>query len=424
MDVEMVFKAVEDKADLMAKMLSDLIRIDTTVPPGRNYPELVGFVEPLLERAGFRTETVIVPEEEWRRIPLPLEGERMNLVAYMDSGKPPVSIYAHMDVVPAGTGWTVEPFAGKIENGEVYGRGAVDMKGTIPPAVVAMEVIKELGLEPRFDVRLLLCTDEEIGIDPGAAYLAREGYFKPPIIHLEGGGQGPVMTSANAGSLKATITTIGREVHSGLSFMGINALEEMLPVIQELMDLKRRVELRESSFSSFPFPGVPSDKLTPTFNLNIMTAGEKLNIVPGQAELQIDRRFLPEEKVEDVQMEIEGAVDRARGISKAERIDVEFVTIYLPHSIDTHSAHVERWNDGVRLALGLPADLDFIYPATTGATDMSFVKDILKTDQFIGTGVMDLEHTGAHRADESVPVKNMVHLCQELIYFLVDLRVT
>ena len=420
MDVEMVFKAVEEKADLLAKMLSDIIRIDTSVPPGRNYPELVGFIEPLLERAGLRNERVVVPEEVWRKIPLPLEGERVNLVASMDSGKPPVSIYAHMDVVPAGVGWTVEPFAGKIEDGEVFGRGAVDMKGTIPPAVLAMEVIGELGLEPRFDVRLLFCTDEEIGIDPGAAYLAREGYFKPPIIHLEGGGQGPAMIAANAGSLKATITAVGREVHSGLSFMGINALEEMLPVLEELMELKRVVELRESSFSSFPFPGVPSDKLTPTFNLNIMTAGEKLNIVPGEAELQIDRRFLPEEKVEDAQAEIEAAVNRARGISKAERLDAEFVTIYLPHSIDTYSPHVERWNEGVRLALGLPADLDFIYPGTTGATDMSFVKDILKTDQFVGTGVMDLEHTGAHQADECVPVKNMVHLCQELIYFLVD----
>jgi succinyl-diaminopimelate desuccinylase len=293
MDIEMVFKAVEEKADIMAEMLADIIRIDTSVPPGRNYPELVGFIEPLLRGAGLHTERVVVPEEEWRKVPLPLEGERVNLVASMDSEKPPVSIYAHMDVVPAGVGWTVEPFAGSIESGKVYGRGAVDMKGTIPPAVVAMQVIKELVLEPRFDVRLLLCTDEEIGIDPGAAYLAREGYFKPPVIHLEGGGQGPVMTAANAGSLKATITSIGREVHSGLSFMGINALEEMLPVIQELMELKRKVELRESSFSSFPFPGVPSDRLTPTFNLNMMTAGEKLNIVPGRAELQIDRRFLP-----------------------------------------------------------------------------------------------------------------------------------
>ncbi|MCJ7653511.1 MAG: ArgE/DapE family deacylase [Actinobacteria bacterium] len=408
----------------MAGMLSDIIRIDTSVPPGRNYPEMADYLEPLLEQAGLRTERVVVPEEEWRKIPLPLEGERVNLVAAMDSGKPPVSIYAHMDVVPAGVGWTVEPFEGKVINGEVYGRGAVDMKGTIPPAVVALEVIGELGLEPRFDVRVLLCTDEEIGIDPGAAYLARNGYFKPPIIHLEGGGQGPAMIAANAGSLKATVTTIGREVHSGFSFLGINALEEAIPVMQELMELKRRVEVRESSFPSLPLPGVTSEKLTPTFNLNIMTAGVKLNIVPGRAELQIDRRFLPEEKVEDAEEEIQSAVDKARAKSKAERIEVDFVTIYLPHSIDTSSPHVEHWNEGVRLALGLPADLEFIYPAITGSTDMSFVKEILKTDQFVGTGVVDLEHVGAHQADECVPIKNMVNLCKELVYFLVDLEVT
>jgi succinyl-diaminopimelate desuccinylase len=421
MDFQEVFQAVEAQADRLAGMLSDLIKIDTSVPPGSEYPRMLDYLEPLLAAAGLQTKRVVVPEERWRAIPLPLEGERVNLVATLASGKPPVSIYAHMDVVPAGEGWTVDPFGGEIRDGEIFGRGAVDMKGSIPPVVVALEVMKKLGLEPRFDVTVLLCTDEEVGIDPGAAYLAELGYFEPPILHLEGGGQGPAMIAANAGSLKVTITVYGREVHSGLSFFGINALEEAIPVMQELADLKRVVEKRESSFDSFPLPGIPSPKMTPTFNLNVMTAGEKLNMVPARAELQIDRRYLPDEDLGEVQAEILDAVGRGRERCRAEKVDVDFQVIYPPHAIDLHSEHVRRWCEGVRLALGYPADLEFIYPGATGATDMSFVRKIVGTDLFVGTGVLDPEHLGAHQADESVPIANLVHLCQELLYFLIDL---
>jgi succinyl-diaminopimelate desuccinylase len=416
-----VFRLVDAKADRLEHMLLDVIRIDTSVPPGNNYLQMVEHLRPLLEKAGLSCERVVVPEKRWRKIPLPLDGERINLVATISNGKPPLSIYAHMDVVPAGTGWTVEPFKGEVKDSIVYGRGAIDMKGTIPPVVVALEIINELGLELRFEPRVLLCTDEEIGIDPGALYLAEQGYFKGPILHLEGGAQGPIMFAANAGWLGATITSIGREAHSGMSFMGINAFEEAVPVIEELMELKRSVEKRQSVYPALPLPDVPSPQLTPTFNLNIVKAGDKLNVLPGLCEIQIDRRFIPEEDVDDVIQEIEAAVQRGRKRSKA-KIEAEFDILYLSHRIDTSSEHVERWCDGVRKALGYPDDLEFLFTGMGGATDMSFVGNALNTDQFIGTSVADPEHRNAHGADECVPVSNLVHLCQEIIYFLVDLE--
>jgi succinyl-diaminopimelate desuccinylase len=420
MGIDEVFKAVEDQAGRLERMLVDIIRIDTSVPPGNNYAAMVDNLQPLLEAAGLSCERVLVPEERWRRSALPLEGERVNLIATMSSGKPPLSIYAHMDVVPAGTGWTVDPFAGVVKDGVVFGRGAVDMKGSIPPVVVALEIIRDLGLETRFDPRLLLCTDEELGTDPGALYLAERGYFTAPVLHLEGGAQGPAMFAANAGFTRAQVTSTGREAHSGMSFMGINALEEAVPAIEELMDLKRVVEKRESAFPSLPVPDAPSPWLTPTFNLNIIRAGEKINVLPGLCELQIDRRFIPEEDLEDVKREIEAAVERARGRSRAD-LAVEFETLYLSHRIDTASEHVARWCEGVRKALGYPDDLEFLFPGMAGATDMSFVARELGTDQFIGTGVADPEHRAAHGPDECVPVANLVNLCKELVYFLVDL---
>ena len=412
-----VFARIERASDRLAELLVELIRIDTSVPPGNNYPAFVDHVEPLLQAAGMTCERVIVPEERWRKIDLPLEGARVNLSARLGSGKPPLTIYAHMDVVPAGDGWTVDPFAGIFEDGMVTGRGAIDMKGCIPPAIVALEIIKEMGLEPAWDITFLLCTDEEIGIDPGARYLAEQGYFKPPVLHLEGGGQGPMMAGANAGSLKATITVTGRSIHVGLGFLGINALEESLPVMEELMKLKASVEKRESTFVSYPIGGIPSPRLTPTFNQTVMRAGDKLNVVPGKAEILLDRRFVPGEDLEEVKDEIRRAVAAARERSKA-RIDVEFTLIYGTHELDTSSEAVKRWCDVTREVLQLEPDVEFFFPGSTGATDMSFVGKVLQTREFVGTGVMDAEHIGAHQPDESVPVINMVHLCQELVAFL------
>src|SRR5450756_2511353 len=73
MDTEAVFKEVEGKAARMADLLKQLIRVDTSVPPGKNYGVLLDVVEPLLSTAGLSTKRVVVPEERWRRIPLPLE---------------------------------------------------------------------------------------------------------------------------------------------------------------------------------------------------------------------------------------------------------------------------------------------------------------------------------------------------------------
>ncbi len=416
---EFLFREAENRAGRLASILSDLIKIDTSIPPGKNYELMADFLEPHLEKAGFKCERVIVPEERWKKIPLPLEGPRVNLVGKIRKGKRPLSIYAHMDVVPAGTGWTVPPFEGIIKDGKVYGRGAVDMKGSIPPVIVATEILRDLEIEPDFDVTFCLCTDEEIGIDPGAAYLAELGYFTPPIIHLEGGGQGPAMVAANSGVLHAVIKVVGKEAHSGLSFTGINALEEAVGVLVELKRLKEVVESRESSYPALPIPKTPSDKLTPTFNINILKAGEKLNVIPGIATIEIDRRFLPEEDLKDVKGEIIDAIERARRSSRAVSIDVEFEVLYQNHEIDVTSGHVERWCQGVRLALGYPPDTPFLFVGSNGATDMSFVGKILRTREFVGTGVIDAEHIAAHGPDECVPIANMVNLCKELIYFLV-----
>lgn len=79
----------------------------------------------------------------------------------MGEGVDLIGILCHVDVVPAGDGWSYEPFGGEIENGKLFGRGAMDDKGPTMAAYYAMKVIKELGIPLEKRVRMIIGTDEE-----------------------------------------------------------------------------------------------------------------------------------------------------------------------------------------------------------------------------------------------------------------------
>ena len=170
------FARVEKEEDYIVDILRKIIAVDTSVPPGENYSKLLDIVEPEFQKFNFETQRVVVPEEKVAQIPYELSGERCNLVASMKNGKPKASVYAHMDVVPVDEPWTVDPFAGIVKDGKLYGRGTVDMKGSIACCLGAVKVLHELGIEPHYELDCLLCTDEEIGVYPGSRYLVDERY--------------------------------------------------------------------------------------------------------------------------------------------------------------------------------------------------------------------------------------------------------
>ncbi|MGN0536403.1 MAG: Sapep family Mn(2+)-dependent dipeptidase [Acutalibacteraceae bacterium] len=85
-----------------------------------------------------------------------------------------VGILTHLDVVPAGEGWSVEPFALTRKNGRLYGRGIVDDKGSAIVALYALKTLKDSGVEPKCRIRLILGTSEEVGMTDMETYFASE----------------------------------------------------------------------------------------------------------------------------------------------------------------------------------------------------------------------------------------------------------
>ncbi|RJP67325.1 MAG: M20 family peptidase [Candidatus Abyssobacteria bacterium SURF_17] len=415
MDYKRAFECVEANRDYIVETLRKIVRIDTSVPPGRNYGKLVAALEPDFHEFGFTTERVIIPEQKVKEIPYELEGERVNLVARKIAGKEPVSLYAHMDVVPIEEGWKCDPFAGILEGDTFYGRGASDMKGSIACLMGALKVMHTLSLEPRFDMHCLLCTDEEIGVYPGVYHLALNGYVHGHMLNLELGAQEPIILQACEGGIDVVIIGVGKSCHSGMNFMGVNALEEMVPIMNELLVLKREVEKRESKVPSFPLPDVPSTQLTPMFNLSVIQSGAKPNITPGECKLILNRRYIPEEDEKQVVREIEEAIARGRSKSKLIDLKVQFIHDYPPVVFDIESPHMKKMNDARRAVHGYE---DFLVGGIGGSTDMGCVAKALKTDKFIGVSPTRASNVSAHAANERVEVADLISMTKELVHYL------
>lgn len=414
MDFSRVFDAVDARESNLIDRLRGIIAIDNCVPPGDNYDKVLDLVEPEFKRFGFDTTRVVIPPDKVAQIPLLLKGDRINLVARMNNGKPPLSVYAHMDTVPIEEGWDFDPFGCEIKDGRIYGRGVADMKGAIASVLTALEAMQAEGVEPAWDLNVLLCTDEEIGVYPGLYHLALEGYATAPMLCLEGS-QDPVLRRGSNGSLDVSVTVKGKSCHSGANYLGVNALEEAVPIMVELLALKHKVEERRSSLPLAPAPGAPPN-LRPMFNLDIINSGVKSNIVPATCTLVINRRFIPEENVTEVQAEIQEAVDRGMEKSRALDVDVVFTQNYPSYYQSANHPGALRLKEALKLVQGY-SDQDFIETGSGGSTDMAFIAQVLDTDQIATVGLGRQQESKAHGSNESIRISDAIAHVKELIYY-------
>ncbi|TFG14946.1 MAG: M20 family peptidase [Promethearchaeota archaeon] len=419
-DLNKIYNEVDELTpESILTLFKKLININTSVPPGNMYREYVDAISPYFKELGYSLEEVIVPEDLVKQIPFPLEGPRVNLVATKDFGQQEcVSFYGHMDVVPVPEvnlkDWRFPPFqANMIKSGKIYGRGVADMKGSMACLILALQIIDKLNLTPKYNIRILNCTDEEIGIWPGVRYLKEKNYIKGFVFCMDTI-INPIILVGHAGNLNVTVETIGRSCHSGMNFLGVNALEEMVPIMEELLQLKKTVEVRES----IDIPGVrPSEtgermNMTPMFNLNIIRSGEKENIIPNLCTLTINRRVIPDEDIEEVRQEIEEAIERGKAKSKALDVKISYIYKYpaLKNNLDSHA--LKRLKKVMQLVQDIPEDR-ISYVGDPGSTDMGFISEY----DIINHGVAN-PGSNDHGINETIKLRDIRTFIKELIVFL------
>jgi len=285
------------------KVLKDIISIDTSVPPGWNYDKVVDYLQPLFQDVGFETEKIYIPKEH-------AEGRegRVNLLCHRrELGKPRLIFYSHIDVVPA-EGW--DAFSPRVEEGKIYGRGAADMKGAIVALLLGLEALK--GKPLRYDTSVMITTDEEVNQASQLRYLTP--FLQPTsgayVFSLDS--SFGYVSIANLGVLQMDIKVKGKSVHSGLSHLGENAVEKASLLMQALLDLKKRVVQRKSAIDVHPGTGL--SKMEPRLNINKIAGGLKVNIVPDECVISVDRRLIPEEKLEEAERELMSTLSSVEGV--------------------------------------------------------------------------------------------------------------
>jgi acetylornithine deacetylase/succinyl-diaminopimelate desuccinylase-like protein len=228
--------AERDLRDETTALLRDLLRADTTNPPGHETAAAT-LLKDYLEASGVECELVA------------RDPDRANLVARIPGtgDGPSLALLGHTDVVPADpAGWAHPPFAGHLDaDGYVWGRGAIDMKNETATRAVAIAVLARAGFRPRGDVLLIAEADEENGADEvGLQWLVRE---RPDIatdyVINEGASErlaladGRTVVTINVGekaTLPALVTALGRAAHASTPLAGANAVPRLATLIGRL----------------------------------------------------------------------------------------------------------------------------------------------------------------------------------------------
>ncbi len=414
LELDEVVNTLEDE---VIEYLSELVQIPTFVPPGEHYEEIVDLLIPHLRESGFHCERVVVPEEIVERMKeeIPgLSGRRVNLLATREEGnEQSLDIYTHLDVVPAGEAWATHPYTTVRRGDRLYGRGVADSKGTVAALLMALRIMNELKIRCKYNLRIALTTDEEIGIYSGLCYFADNGLLQGKyLLCMDGDNEG--ICVATNGVMNWEIVVNGKACHSSIPSLGINAIERARLVMDALERLKERVEQRESKAPCSPsMTQVTGQKhIKPIFNLTMISGGVKENIIPPSCVLRGDRRYIPEETEQDVVKEFEAALAPLK--SELE-LEIHCYPGYPPMYTDPEDGWVKEVQTAASAAFGVHKPVTGVQ----GGLDVAYA--VQKTGQPVcAFGIGSSIESNAHGADENIRIEDLKNYVKFIVMLLQD----
>jgi acetylornithine deacetylase/succinyl-diaminopimelate desuccinylase-like protein len=332
--------------DLQAEatdVLATLIRFDTVNPPG-NERACQEWLKGYLEDAGLECELLCAEDPE-----------RPNLVARLrgDADGPSLGYLSHVDTVLADPAdWRHDPWSGEVHDGALWGRGAVDMKSqTAAEAVAAAHLARNGWRPPRGELKLIAVVDEETGGRLGAQWLTERRPDAVRVDWLLNEGAGAVMLygdrrlygvcCAEKGTFRFRVSARGRAGHASVPALADNALLKLVPALERLGGGRAGYDVVDEPRAFLEsIGGDPADPegavermrateprlaamleptLGATFAPTLISAGEKINVIPARAEFTVDCRLPPG-------LDRDVAERRARElIGEADGLELEFI---------------------------------------------------------------------------------------------------
>ena len=419
---DQLIREIDARRDDLIALTQELLRIPTLNPPGENYREICDYLDRRLRAGGFETGFV-------RAFGSPGDSDkypRWNVVARREGARSGECVHfnSHIDVVDVGLGWTRDPFGGQLEDGRIYGRGACDMKGGLAASIVAAEAF--LAVCPGFSgaIEISGTADEESGGYGGVAYLAGKGYFDPArvqhVIIPEPLNKDRICLG-HRGVWWAEVETFGEIAHGSMPFLGDCAVRHMGAVLEEM----ERSLFPALARKRTEMPVVPEGARQSTLNINSIHGGQSEGeadftglpspCVPDSCRMIINRRFLLEEDIDEVQSEILQILKDVESKRESFRYDVRELHRVLPTMTDKDAPVVRTVARAIEETIGKEAE----YVVSPGTYDQKHIDRIGKLKNCIayGPGILDL----AHKPDEYVGVEDMLDSAKVMGRSLIEL---
>lgn len=425
----------------ITSLLSELIRINTTNPPG-NETNAANYLAQYLAGDGFQSEII---ESE--------PGRGSLITRLKGTGeKPNLLLLGHLDVVAANAKeWSVPPFTGLVKDGYVYGRGAYDMKGMVAIEVLTLKLLKQNKIPIKGDIVLAATADEEAGGEKGAAWLMRNHKDKIwcPYVINEGGGLAipqngvnvyPIQT-AEKGILWFRVKARGTPGHGSMPNCADNAILRLnkvitaldaykpqavyVPTLKEYLSEVARInptlqplftELLNNPANSEQIideiakkDKALAEEIRPrtktTITPTIIAGGVKENIIPSEAEAVFDCRVLPGQSVQETLTTIKNLLKGVDG----DKLSYEIIQIHDGNESTTHTPLYSAISSVLR---ELEPNCGVTPAMTTGGTDSHFFRETgsiaygfhpMRPDE-----PNDLIEKRMHGIDERITIENLV----------------
>jgi acetylornithine deacetylase/succinyl-diaminopimelate desuccinylase-like protein len=419
-------KSADDRTHPVVRVLSELIRIDTSNPPG-NEEGAVQFIEAILKKEGIKAQ-VYSPRPR-----------RSNLLARLPGKKPgkPVILLGHLDVVPArDEGWAAPPFGGVVKDGFLYGRGAIDMKSQVVCMLLSFIGLHREGITPERDMIYLATADEETSGELGVEYMLEKvkELRDASFVVSEGGCivEGAGFTHARVAVAEKKVCQFmlrarGAGGHGSMPH-GNNANDKLVLAAERVISARaplrptrlvtryltgllkgrkiggmRFSNLKEALSGKRFLAFVGQDPfinalLRNTVALTMLESGDKVNVIPTEATARFDARILPDVTHEDF-------LGRMRKIAGPE------VELLLTNRTDSKASpyNTRYFRDIGEIVRSMKGDVPVLPSLTTGATDLRHFRNLgIPAYGFFPITLPEEEELRMHGVDERISVANLL----------------
>ena len=409
--------------DEVTQLLQELIRLDTVNPPG-NETQAAELLRDYLAGHG-------VESELYARTP-----ERANLVARLpgSGGGPSLLLLSHTDTVLADPAeWQTDPWSGEVRGTEVWGRGALDMKGQVAAEAVAIASLAREGFEPAGDLVFAACADEEVGTGFGLAWLCEH---HPEAVRTdyalnEGSGERmelfgrPFYLCSSAEKMSAPFRLLvrGRAGHASMPGIADNALVKAAPLIERLARYRPQLQLGPETAAMIQ--AVAGQELEPpqalelartndeaaaellepllslTLSPTMISASERRNVIPHLCEVVVDCRLLPGQTPDEVEPALREVLGEAD-------YDLEWLEA---HGGTRSELGTPLWSAVESFVAKIEPEATVLPVSVAGFTDSHWLREAFGTVAygFFPTRTMDPQLAARliHSADERIEIDDL-----------------